>query len=1064
MNSRFLQLLWILALVLAGNWVNAQGVTTSSLSGRVIDANGTAIYPANVVAVHTPTGTMYGAITQSDGFFKIMNMRIGGPYKVTISYVGYQSVEEENVYLKLNQTEVINFTMVESADMLDEVVIAYDKDDLFDSDRKGASTNIGRDQINTMPTIKRSQQDLTRLTPQADGNSFGGRNNLYNNFSLDGSIFNNSFGLDYATPGGQTDAQPVSLDAIDQVQVSLTPFDVRQGGFTGAGVNAVTKSGTNDYKASVYYFMKNEKLIGKKVGETDSPNNDFSDNQFGFTVGGPIIKNKLFFFVSAEAVRRNEVAHGWVADNGENTGQANVTSVQESDLIAVQNRLRDYWGYDPGDYQGYNHEKYNNKVLAKLDWNLSKNHQITIRYNMLDAYKDILPHPEAIIGRGPTSYRMPFENSSYRIFNKINSIMGEWKSNYNNKWSNKMMMGYTAFRDKREPKSAPFPVIDIFDANGNLAITMGSEMFSTHNILNQDVYQFTDDLTYYADKHTITGGVSFERFYFENSFNLFYYPWNMFFSVDAFMNNKKSSDPNFDPDLDIDFNQQVTDAQQNPYNWSYVDVAQFAVYAQDEWQVNPKLNITYGLRMDLPVYLNSVPVTDAVTEAANYDGWVDEEGNSVKVDPAKWPDPKPLWSPRIGFNWDILGNSSLQLRGGTGIFTGRIPFVWLGNQASNPGINPGYTFQVNATSNDFKFPQVWKSNIAFDWKNQNGWVFSIEGIIGKDINAVVHRNYNMLKPSANLSGTGDNRQIFAGFNESNIYSADPNSIGFLEAGTIVLDNVKEGMQQSITTKVARRFPFGLYADVAYTYMNSKDYTSIPAEIAADAFQRNPVVGNPNTPSLSWSRYGLQHRIISSASYSVDYSFMTSTLGFFLESGKGRRYSYVYAGDLNQDAIMNNDLLYVPTDASDIHFGTVDENGNGIEATDAAEQWQALSNFIEQDDYLSSRKGNYAERNGAMAPWFTQIDIRYMHDFKFKAGNKTNKIQLSIDIINFGNMLNSNWGVYQLPRTYTPITVQGVDANGVPYFSFDKTLNESYLQDVSIASKWQMQIGVRYIFN
>lgn len=1064
MKRKFLSFSLLLALLMTGFMVFSQGVTTSSLRGRVTDKNGEPLFPANVVAVHEPTGTMYGAITQSDGFYRIINMRVGGPYKITVSYVGYHDAVQDNVYLKLNQSGEVNFVLSESASQLEEVEISYDKDNLFDPDRKGASTSVGENQISTMPTIKRSQQDLTRLTPQSDGNSFGGRNNLYNNFSLDGSIFNNSFGLDYATPGGQSDAQPVSLDAIEQVEVSLTPFDVRQGGFTGAGVNAITKSGTNEFKASVYDYIKNEKLIGKKVGSTDSPNNNFSDNSFGFTVGGPIVKDKLFFFVSAEGVRRTELAHGFVADNGENTGEPNVTTVKESDLIAIQNRLRDYWGYDPGAYQGYNHQKSNNKLLAKLDWNISKNQQLTVRYNMLDAYKDILPHPEAIIGRGPTSYRLPFENSSYRIFNKINSIMGEWKSNYNNKISNKMMLGYTAFRDHREPKSAPFPVVDIFDANGNLAITFGSEMFSTHNILNQDVYQFTDDITYFADKHTITGGITAERFYFENSFNLFYYPWDMFFSVDDFLNDKKASDPDYNPDVDVDFNQQVTDAQKKPYLWSYVDVMQVAAYVQDEFQVNPKFNLSYGIRMDMPIYLNSIPVTDAVKEASNYDGWVDENGDPAKINTAEWPKNIPLWSPRVGFNWDINGDNMYQLRGGTGIFTGRIPFVWLGNQASNAGINPGYTFQVNATSHDFKFPQVWKTDIAFDWRTKNNWLFTVEGIYGKDINAVVHRNYNMKPPTGQLTGTGDTRAIFANFSESNIYSSDPNAIGFLDAGTIVLDNVKEGDQFSITGKVSKMTNFGLYLDAAYTYLSSRDYTSIPAEIAADAFQRNPIVGNPNAPTLSWSRYGLQHRIIASANYSVDYSFMTSTFGMFFEAGKGNRYSFVYAGDLNQDNIMNNDLLYVPASKDDIHFGTVGDDGVAVPAADADEQWTALESFINQDSYLSKRKGMYAERNGAMLPWYAQIDLRFMQDFKFKTGKKVNKIQLSFDFINFGNMLNSNWGVYKLPRTNTPITVQGIDNNGVPYFSFDKNLKDSYIQDVSINSKWQMQIGIRYIFN
>jgi hypothetical protein len=620
-----------------------------------------------------------------------------------------------------------------------------------------------------------------------------------------------------------------------------------------------------------------------------------------------------------------------------------------------------------------------------------------------------------------------------------------------------MIMGYTQFRDKRDPHSAPFPVIDIFNQNGELAITMGSEMFSTNNRLNQDVYQFTNNLTLYADKHTITMGVNFERFYFENSFNLFYYPWYTFPSVKAFLENTTE---------DIDFNQAVIDANENPFNWAYVDVGQLGVYVQDEFQVNDKLNLIYGLRIDVPLYFNSIPYTDAVAEVVNFDGWVDEDGNSQTVNPSKWPDSQILWSPRFGFNWDIKGNKTMQLRGGSGIFTGRIPFVWLGNQASNPGIYPGYTFQANATVNDFKWPQSWKTDLAFDWQIGSGWIATVEGIYSKDINQVVHRNYNMLAPSGNLTGTGDNRQIFTSFAESNIYSSSEDAIGFLEAGTIVLDNVREGYQLSLTGQVSKTWDFGMNLMAAYTYLDSKDYTSIPAEIAADAFQRNPVVGNPNKPMLSWSRYGLKHRIISSWFYTLDYSFMSSHFGIFLEAGQGHRYSFVYAGDLNQDAIINNDLLYVPNNSDDIHFGTVDENGVGIEAGDADEQWAALTSFINQDPYLSTRRGNYAERNGAQLPWFSQIDFKYMHDFHFNVGKKqkTNTIQLSLDIINIGNMINSNWGVYQLPRTTTPITVEGVDSNGTPWFRFDKTLNDSYVQDVSINSKWQMQIGIRYIFN
>ncbi|MFZ4547744.1 MAG: TonB-dependent receptor [Bacteroidales bacterium] len=1042
-------LLWMLLLTISGA-VFSQGVTTSSLAGTVVDNKGEPVIMASILAVHTPSGTEYGAVTMDDGRFEIRNMRIGGPYKIMATFVGFETTSVEDVFLQLNNTASVKLVMKSTAVEIGGVVISGSKN--ANREQTGAMTNIESKQIAALPTITRSQQDLTRTTPQSDGNSFGGRNNLYNNFSLDGSIFNNSFGLDYATPGGQSDAQPVSLDAIEQLQVSLAPFDVREGGFTGAGINAVTKSGTNQIKATAYTYFRNEAMIGDKVNDIDAPNVDFSTNQTGLSLGGPIIKNKLFFFVNAELERATQLAHGFVADNGSNTGQPNVTSVKEADIKAVHDHLLSEWGYEAGAYQAYNHKKSNDKLLIKLNYNIVKNHNLVVRYNMLNAWKDILPHPEAIIGRGPTSFRLPFENESYTIFNKIHSFVGELNSIFSNTVSNKLLVGYTIFDDHREPKSAQFPVIDIFDANGNLAISAGSEMFSTNNILKQNVFQFTDNLTIYKKKHTFTAGVNFEKFHFENSFNLFYYPWHMYFGgVDEFLGLTKET---------ANFNAEVIESNKKPFQMAIVDVAQLGIYGQDEWQVSKKFKITVGLRIDIPIYLDDLAVTNASQEAANFGGWVDKEGNPVKLDPAVWPKSKLMWSPRVGFNYDIKDDNSLTIRGGTGIFTGRIPFVWLGNQASNPGIFPNYTFQVNSTAENFSFPQVWKTDLAVDWKFAEGWMGSFEAIYGKDINAVVHRNYDMLPPSAKLSGA-DNRAIFGGFNETHIYASSANQIGFLDAGYIVLDNVKEGHQLSLTGKLAKDWKFGLRGDFAYTYQDSKDYTSIPAEIAADAFQRNPVVGNPNTPELSWSRYGLKHRFVSSWMYSADYKSMASTFGMFIEVGQGNRYSYTYAGDLNQDAIANNDLLYVPASQSDIQFGTI-VNGVGVTAENAAEQWAALNAFIEQDPYLKDRKGQYAERNGVTLPWFSQIDFRFMQDFNFKVKERKNTIQVSLDIMNLGNLLTSKWGVRQLLRTGNPIKVNGLDNNNVPYYQFDTNLKSSYVDDFSNRSKWQMQLGIRYI--
>lgn len=1053
-----------LAVLWGSNTLMAQGLTTASVSGKILDEGGQGLPGVNVVAIHEPSGTKYGASSTSNGTFQIRNMKIGGPYSFESSFVGYENQRTENVYLKLGESFPLQIQMSTSLTELMTIEITAESG-VINSDRTGAQTSVNSEAIRNMPTIARSQQDLTRLTPQSDGNSFGGRNSLYNNFSLDGSIFNNSFGLDVATPGGQADANPVSIDAIEQMQVSLAPFDVRQGGFTGAGINAVTKSGSNEIKGTVYTFIRNEGMSGSNVDGVDAPNLDYSSNITGLSIGGPIIKNKLFFFVNAEAVRKTELAHGFEAlkADGSNASLPNTTSVLESDIQAVQAHYRNNWGYEPGAYQGYTHDTYNNKFLAKIDWNLSDKHTLMMRYNFLDSYKDILPHPEAIGGRGPTSFRLPFENSSYRIFNKINSYVAELNSNISSNLSNKLMVSYTEFRDHREPKSAPFPVIDIQDANGLISITAGSEMFSTNNVLDQNVFQFTNNLTWFQNDHTWTFGVNYEQFKFDNSFNLFYYPFHTSESVNDFLNDTATNfnaAPPF-PTYTFNLNQDVIDNQGNPFTLSTTKVAQLGLYAQDEWKMNENFKLTIGLRVDVPLYLSEI---DPDSEITGFTGWVEPDGSTATVDPSTFPKTNLMWSPRVGFNWDAMGDGSLQVRGGSGIFTGRIPFVWLGNQASNAVMNPGYTFQINDTHQDFKYPQVWKTNLGIDKRFDNGLVATFEGIYGKDINAVIHRNYDMLAPSGTLSNaTGDNRAMFGGFNETHIYASDANAIGFLDAGAIVMENAKEGFQMSLTGGLSKTFDNGFYVSAFYTYQNSKDLTSIPAEIAADAFQRNPVVGNPNKSNFSWSRYGLTHRFITSLGYEVSYSKFSSSFSGFFEFGKGGRYSYTYAGDLNQDGIANNDLLYVPSGSGDINFGTVTA-GVGTPDANAATQYTALSAFIDQDDYLSTRRGDYSERHGAQLPGFGQFDFKFVESFNFEIAGKPNQLQLSFDILNIGNMISSSWGVRQFANNTNPISVNGVDSTGTPWFSFDTTLTESHINDVSLRSKWQMQIGVRWIFN
>ncbi|MCF6269586.1 MAG: TonB-dependent receptor [Melioribacteraceae bacterium] len=1043
-----------LFLSLSINSYFAQGVTTASMNGIVLDKDNNPLPFANIVAIHVPSGTQYGVASQNNGRFILQNIRIGGPYTVTVSFVGFQSQSKENIYLALGQNVRVAFKLADESVDLSEVVVSAEQDMDLNADRTGAATNISKNEIEALPTISRSTSDYTRLTPQASGNSFGGRNEYYNNYSLDGSIFNNSFGLDVPTPGGQANAQPVSLDAIDQIQVTIAPYDVRQGGFTGAGINAVTKSGTNMFQGSVYGFMRNESMIGTKVGDTDVENPDLSYGQYGFRLGGPIIKNKLFFFVNAEIERREEPATTLLAFTPGASG-ANVSNVSAADLDEIKKTLIDVYGYDPGAYENYNHKTENEKLLAKIDWNINQDHDFSFRYNYLRSWRDVLPHPAISSGgRGPSINSLPFENTSYIINNDINSFVSELTSRFGNNYSNNLKVSYTTFRDYRESKSANFPSIDI-NKNGLNYTSFGLERFSTNNVLDQNVFQITNDFSIYLNDHIVTVGASMETFGFFNSFNLFYYPGYTYSSMDDF---RLHTNPN-DPDNFHDYNQWTADANKKPYKEPQFGVGQLSVYAQDEWQLNDRIKLTGGIRMDMPIYFDT-PEANSVIASKTFK---DEFGKDATVDVSNLPSATPLLSPRVGFNWDIKGDRTTQLRGGTGVFTGRLRFVWIGNQFSNRTVDPWYTFQINATTDDFKWPQVWRTDFAIDQVLPWGMVGTIEGIYNKDINAVIHKNYNMDLPTGTLKGA-DNRAVYQGSENKINDFTDEGS--WLDAGAIVLDNTDEGYQYSLTAKLRKNFSPFAFASVAYTYSQSKDITSSPGEIAADAFQLNPVVGNNNTPELSYSDWGMDHRFIGYGSWKFVYggSFAT-TISIFFETGSGTRFSYVYAGDVNNDGIwQNNDLIYVPRDASEINLVPTDAS----DTRTPEEIWNQLNSYIEQDDYLSTRRGDYAERNGAVSQWFNQLDLRILQDFALNIGDNKHTFQLSLDFLNIGNMLNSDWGVRTLPQNKSPLSLAGYNAQGEPEFAFPtsggKPLDTTYIDDTGIMSRWQMQLGLRYLFN
>lgn len=1024
-------------------------VTTASIYGFIRDNKDVALPGATIVAVHQPTGTQYGVTTRDKGEYNLPNLRVGGPYQITVSYVGYQSETIDNVFLSLGQKLPLNVSIKSDAQQLTEINVRGNPNDVLNNNRTGAQTNIGSEQLRNLPTIKRSIFDYTRLTPMAGGDgSFGGRNSRFNNFALNGAIFNNPFGLDASTPGGQADAQPVSLDAIEQIQVTLSPFDVTQSGFTGAGINAVTKSGTNQVHGTAFGFGRNQDLTGKRVKGTDIIVPQSSQLQYGASLGGPVIKNKLFFFINAEFDRRSDLGTaGWVAARPGLTG-ANVSRVAASDFDLVSNTLRSLYGYETGPYENFTHRTQNAKGIAKLDWNINRVHKLSVIYNFLDAFQDKPANPSAIGRRGPDFLTLQFQSSGYRILNKLNGGIVELNSNFNGKFANKLQVGYTAFRDTRDPFSTPFPTINI-NRDGIRYIVAGHEPFSINNRLNQDVLQLTDNFNIYAGKNTFTLGVNFEKFSFDNSFNLGAYDGVFgpgYESVGAFVTAASSAD----------FKTSVANAkakfQSGQWALAETNVGQLGVYAQDEIAVNPKLTLTLGLKMDIPLYFDTQQkiqenIDRKGGEAGTYqpnNQYYDETGTPVKLNSLTLPKQTPLFSPRIGFNYDLTGTGTQKLRGGTGVFTGRFPFVWIGNQVANPDF-----FFYCTTSPDFKFPQVWKSSLGYDRRFGNGWIASVDVLYNKDINAMIVRNYG-LKPPTGLLQDPSNRPI---------YQAADRAVNAFGGATdaYVFTNTNLGSSFNASVQVQRTFRNGFYLSAAYNYLMAREASSLSAEISSDAYARNPAYGNVNQAVLGPASYGNRQRVVASISKRFQYAQRwATTLSAVTEYTEGSRFSFTYAGDINRDGSFDNDLLFIPTDAqlSQMKFA-------GTDAGQTAQR-DAFRAYINQDAYLSAHRGEVAEKFAQFTPWFSTLDLRVQQEYRL-AGQHL--IQVSLDVLNFGNLLNSNWGVRQF-ASYTglaqPLGVQ-VDAAGVPTYSFDTNQRTTFFNDAQLTSRWRMQFGLRYSF-
>lgn len=1077
--------------------------TTSSIQGLVTEEANQPLAGATVVATHIPTGTVYTTTTRKDGRFNLPGLKIGGPYQITFSFVGFKTEKIENITLLLGQEFAANMKMTPEAKQLEEIKITSNRQErVFNSNRTGSQEVINRKQMDELPTINRSMQDFIKLTPSSSGLgpnqtlSFGGINGLYNNITVDGANFNNVFGLS-GVLGGQTNSQPISLDAIEQIQVNIAPYDVRQGGFSGAGINSVTRSGTNQFKGSVYKYFRSPGFQGYNVNTKTLPKPNFTYQQQGITIGGPIIKNKLFFFISGEQEKIEQPATTLVAVKPGETAVPGVTSQAVSDTL---DKLKDFliqkYNYNPGVYQSYNYRVQSSKITARLDWTISNKHSFTLKYNFLKSLKDQPPSNSGAIGsRQPSNTGLPFSGANYTINNNFNIFIAELNSRFSNRISNKLQVGYSALRDFRSsPSNGNFPLVDILNGTGQTYTSFGYEPFTYNNLLNTDIYQFSDILTYFAGKHELTVGTQNYVKSFVNGFSPNYEGLYVFNSLTDFYNSANLGTANA-----RSYSLSYALTPDGSFPFAKVKATELGFFLQDKWKPTMNFTLTYGARFDIPVFQNSFTANPNVINLTFRDG--------KKYDVGKKPNTSVLISPRLGFNWDVFGNSKTQLRGGIGAFAGPPPFVYISNQASNNGVqfgsftrtNVAFSPDINAyrptggantsynlafTSPDFKYPQVLKTNIAVDQKLPGGIIATLEFVYNKDLHAINFENVNLPSTGTPLAGP-DNRLRFSATKiNSGSGGATPTNPNITNA--ILMKDYSKGHSYFFTIqlqKTARNF----YASIAYTHGESKSIND-GGSIAAATWRDRPSKGDPNSPELGFANFNTPNRVIGQLSYRKEYAkYFATSVGLIFEAAPAGVGSYTYVGDINNAGTGgNSNLIYVPKDKNDIVLVPVNTGGGVITDTRTADIiWNQLNNFINQDPYLSKHRGEIVERNGAVLPYFKRLDLNITQDFMIKNKSVKHTLRLTLDIINVGNFLNRNWGTYKTWATpfnssqnaasflkFEGLVNNPADAhNGWPRYSFlyqdaqnQIPYQNSYQDNSSILSRWQGQVGIRYIFN
>jgi hypothetical protein len=1072
-----------------------QGVTTGSITGVIKDAQEKPVGGATIVAIHLPSGTTYEATSRADGRYAIPNMRVGGPYSITVARgtataASFDPQTQADVMVNLGVSTDLDFVVRSIAE---SVTVTAESDTVFSSERTGAATVLSREALASLPTISGRLNDMTRLTPQSGGTlSFAGQDSRLNNITVDGSYFNNSFGL-RNSPGDTSGVAPISLAAIEQVQVSIAPFDVRQGNFVGAAVNTVTRSGGNAFRGSFYHQFRDDSGVGTDAkGLTVNPGT-FNFRNTGGWASGPIVPNRTFFFFNHENEAFTQPGTTWRANKGGEPAVGSVTRVLESDLVTLSNFLSANFDYDTGPFQEYDHEIPAKRYLIKLDHNLNDRNKLSVRYNHLDSSTDVLVSNSSSLGAGTRRTQvngLNFQNSNYQILENIRSIVGEWNSILSDRMANSLIVGYTYQDESRASRGSFFPFVDILK-DGNVYTSFGFEPFTPNNELRYKTFQMQNNFSRFGNKHSWNFGWSGERYVSENVFfqgaqSVYVYNSLDDFYADAngyLANPGRTTAPITLNHFQVGYNN--IPGQEKPIQ--PLEVFYTGAYVQDDWRVRDNLKVNLGFRFDVP-FFGDTGFPNPVADAMNFR---DEDGNTVNYSSGKLPDPNILWSPRLGFNWDVMGDRNLQVRGGTGVFTGRPAYVWISNQIGNTGMLTGFsdltnttarpfnpdpdaykpaptgapasTFALAVTDTNFKFPQLWRTNIGVDHRLPWGWSGTLDFIYSRDVNGIYYINANL--PASQTA--------FAGADTRPRYTS--NRINSAVSSAVVLKNQNDADSWNFAASAERKLTGGLWMKTAYSYGTASN-TVDPGSIAAGSWQNNPHAGDPNNPPVGLSAQAAGHRFFLSAAYTKDYfGWGGTTVSAFWESRTIGNASYMFASDMNGDS-GTNDLIYVPRDQSEMNFTQFTSGGRTFTA---AEQAAAYDAYIAQDKYLSTRRGQYAERGALWLPMVHRLDFSIAQNAFVNLMGKRNAFQFRIDVDNLTNLLNNDWGVGT--RTVAPsgnvpsaqlLTNPGVDAQGRSTYRLRtittangiELIKNTFERTAGISDVYRIMFSLRYSFN